>query len=77
MTERIVPLSINNILVAIDGSVHSKKGVELALDAAKLWGAKVYLIHVWEKTDIPKEFKEFAMIEDIPAVNYFKYVDKL
>ena len=76
MTERMVPLSINNILVAVDGSVHSKKGIELAVDLAKLWNAKIYFIHVWEHRDIPKGFEKYAKDEKIPYLNYFDLVDK-
>lgn len=46
MSKRLVPISVNRILVPVDGSEHSKKAVELAVDMAKKWNAEIYLIHV-------------------------------
>jgi len=74
VSERIVPIAVNRILVALDGSDHSKKAAELAVDIAKKWSAEVNLIHVREEKNIPKGFKEYAEAERIPASNYFAMV---
>ena len=38
MSKRLTPISVNKILVALDGSDHSKKAVELAVDLADVAG---------------------------------------
>ncbi len=73
--ERIIPISIKNILVAVDGSNHAKKAAELGIDLAKLWKAKTYLLHVWQTPSIPKEFKLHAKEERISESLYFDFVD--
>ena len=72
MSKRIVPIAVNRILVALDGSDHSKKAAELAVDIAKKWSAEVNLIHVREEKNIPKGFKEFAKAER--TSDYFSMV---
>ncbi|WP_309492821.1 universal stress protein [Candidatus Hecatella orcuttiae] len=66
--------SVDRILVAVDGSEHSKKAADLAVDLAKKWEAELYLIHVLEEKGVPKEFKEFARIEKVPVSEYFNLV---
>ncbi len=41
-----LPRSVKRILVPVDGSVHSSKAVDMALDLAKRYGATLYFIHV-------------------------------
>ena len=74
MDKRLLPISVKKILVALDGSKHSKKAVELAVDIAKIWSAEAYLIHVMEKKKIPTEFKEYAKFERVRPSNYFSWV---
>lgn len=76
MSKRLVPISVNRILVPIDGSEHSKKAVELAIDVANKWGAEMYLIHVQEEKKIPEGFKEYAKSEKIPPSSYYDMVCK-
>jgi len=64
---------VKNILVALDGSEHSKKAVEFAINSAKMWGAALYLIHVWEEKNPPQGFLEYVKEQKIP-VNYFDEV---
>ncbi len=64
---------MKKILVALDGSKHSKKAIELAVDIANIWKAEVYLIHVMEKKSIPSEFKEYARTQQIQPSNYFSW----
>jgi nucleotide-binding universal stress UspA family protein len=65
---------VKKILVALDGSKHSKKAVELAVDISRIWNAEVYLIHVMEKKNIPPEFGEYAKSEQVEPSNYFSWV---
>lgn len=67
-------LSVGKILVAVDGSEHSKKAVELAADMGKKWGAEVYLIHVNEERHVPEGFKEYAKVERVESGRYFELV---
>lgn len=61
---------MDRILVAVDGSEHSKKAVDMAIDMAKKWSSKIYLIHVAENK-IPAEFLEYAKDEEIDASDYY------
>ena len=71
VTERLVPVSISRILVAFDGSEHSKKATELAVDLALKWNAELYFVHVLEETNIPEGFKEYARVEHVSPYDYF------
>lgn len=75
MSERLVPISVSRILVAFDGSDHSKKAVELGVDLALKWKAELYLIHVLEETKLPKGFEEYAKAEDVSPLSYFDHVN--
>ncbi len=41
-----LPRSVKRILVAVDGSVHSGRAVDMALDLARKYDAMLYIIHV-------------------------------
>ena len=76
MTDSLVPISISRILVAFDGSDHSKKATELAVHLALKFDAELYLVHVLEETNIPEGFKEYARIEDVSPLDYFDEVNE-
>ena len=66
---------VKNILVALDGSEHSRKAVEFAINTAKMEGDALYLIHVWEEKNPPEGFEEYVKEQKLP-VNYFDEVCK-
>ena len=76
MSERLVPISISNILVGFDGSEHSKKAVELGIDLALKWNAELYLIHVLEDLEnvVPEAYRQYAKIEHMDPSTYFDTV---
>jgi nucleotide-binding universal stress UspA family protein len=76
MTERLVPISISKILVAYDGSDHSKRAAELAVALALKWKAELYLVHVLEERKVPEGFKKYAKVEDVSPLDYFELVNK-
>jgi len=76
MSPRLVPIKISRIMVPVDGSDHSKKAVELAIELTKLSGAQLYFIHVLEETNAPKWFKEYAEVEQLGTADYFDIVEK-
>jgi nucleotide-binding universal stress UspA family protein len=76
MSPRLVPIKIEKIMVPVDGSDHSKKAVELAIEIAKLADARLYFIHVLEETNTPKWFKEFAETEQLGTADYFDVVNR-
>lgn len=49
------------ILVPVDGSQHSRRAVEMAVDLAKCHGSYVFLLHVIRDLSLPKEI--LAMIK--------------
>lgn len=58
-------VSANRILVTVDGSEHSEKAVDLAIDLAGGWNAEIYLIHLLKEKEIPKGFIARASNQDL------------
>jgi nucleotide-binding universal stress UspA family protein len=56
---------IKKVLVAIDGSEHSLKAVDYAIDIALKYDCEMYLIHVVDRLEIPDEIIKFANVEKI------------
>ena len=76
MTERLVPISVSKIVVAYDGSDHSRRATELAVSVALKFNAELFLVHVLEERKVPKDFKKYAKIEVVCPVEYFDLVNK-
>ena len=55
------------ILVPVDGSRHSKRAVEAAIDLAKHYQASVTLLHVIRDMPLPKEILEMISAGEITA----------
>ena len=56
---------IKKILAAVDGSEHSLKAVDYAIDIALKYDCEMYLIHVVDRLEIPDELIKFANVEKI------------
>jgi nucleotide-binding universal stress UspA family protein len=56
---------VKKVLVAIDGSEHSLKAVDYAIDVAQKYGSEMYLIHIIDKVEIPEELKKYVSVEKI------------
>jgi len=56
---------IKKILVAVDGSKHSLKGVEYAAQIAAAMKAAVVLLHVVKQEKLPEGLKAFAQAEHL------------
>ena len=54
------------ILVAVDGSDHSWKALDLATEMAKNHGAKLSILHVVPHEDLPEALRDFAKAEHVP-----------
>lgn len=54
---------MKNILVAIDGSEHSRRAVELAADIASKYNARLILLHVIENRSLSEDEKQLAETE--------------
>ncbi len=54
---------MKHIVVPIDGSEHSLKALNLALDLAEHHDAQVTLVHVAPTRDIPPALRRFAEVE--------------
>lgn len=57
---------MNKILVAIDGSDHAWKALDLAADLAKLHEARLIILHVVPYEAVPDALRAFAKAEHIP-----------
>ncbi len=55
------------LLVAIDGSEHGWKALDMACDLARASDAEVILLHVVPVEPMPEGFREWAETEGIPA----------
>ncbi len=53
-------------LVAVDGSDHARKALDLAADLAKASGAELVILHVVRYEPLPEGLKEYARMEGIP-----------
>ena len=56
---------ISKILIAVDGSKHSNKGVEFGAQIAAATKAEVILLNVVKKLELPEGLQEFAKVEHI------------
>ena len=66
----------NKILCPIDGSDHAYKGLDLAIDMANKYNAKLVLLHVPHRSENIGALRRFAEIEGLaPHVN--KEIDRL
>lgn len=52
-------------LVAVDGSEHASKALDLAIDFAKLSDAELNILHVVSYEPMPEELEEYAKMEGI------------
>ena len=76
MTETLIPISISRILVAFDGSVHSKKATELAVHLALKLNTELYFVHVLEETNVPEGIEEYMRIEHVSPSEYFDGINE-
>ncbi len=60
---------ISKILIAVDGSRHSLKGVEYGAEVAKGLGAEVLLYHVVKPYNLPDSLKKFATAEHMATID--------
>ncbi|MDX6749295.1 universal stress protein [Geminicoccaceae bacterium 1502E] len=56
----------DTILLAVDGSEHSWKALEVAADLASSRGARVVALHVVPVEIMPEELRTFAQVENLP-----------
>ncbi|MDJ0269152.1 MAG: universal stress protein [Aigarchaeota archaeon] len=68
---------MSSILMAIDGSPHSYKVVDEAVALAKEIGAKIILVHVIPRIEVPTEFLEFMKTERIEVSPEYLYSTKV
>ena len=57
---------MTKILVAIDGSDHAWKALDLAIEIAKGREAQLIALHVLDFEPLPDALREFARVEHIP-----------
>ncbi len=60
---------ISTILIAVDGSSHSVKGVEYGAQIAAAVNAKVILLNVVKQQELPEALREFAKVEHIEGMD--------
>ena len=65
----------SHILVPLDGSSHSLKAAEAAVDLAQKYNAKLTLLHVAGKFQVPDQLKEYLRGEHLSG-NTFLAIDE-
>lgn len=60
---------IKKVLIAVDGSKHSLRSVEMGSQIAKGVGAKVMLFHVVKPYRLPDSLKKLAKAEHMAAID--------
>jgi nucleotide-binding universal stress UspA family protein len=68
---------IKKILVPTDGSKHARRAIEYACDLALKYDAKVYLLHVIQKIDIPAGISEYLEAEGVEESPENVYLAKI
>ena len=68
---------IKKVLAAIDGSEHSLKAVDYAIDIALKYDCEMYLIHVVDRLEIPDEIIKFANVEKIEDPPEYLVLNKI
>lgn len=53
------------ILCAVDGSDHSKKALDIAIDMAKKYDAELILLHILDRQQDRSELQHFAAVEGL------------
>jgi len=69
--------TMEEILVAIDGSEHSSKVVEEAIKLAKETKAKIALMHVVPRVTPPEEFVQYVKAEHVDADPVAHYWERI
>lgn len=60
---------ISRILIAVDGSPHSTKAVDVGSLIGAALGAKILLLHVVKLEKIPEAMRQFAKTEQLPGTD--------
>ena len=60
---------ISTILIAVDGSKHSMKGIDIGSQIAAGVNAKLILLHVVKEEKIPEAMREFAKAEHLELMD--------
>ncbi len=63
---------IKNVLAAVDGSAPATRGLALAADIARRYGATLHVVHVVPEMTVPEGFEEFARIERVDRPDWPK-----
>ena len=58
---------IRKILVAIDGSEHAWKALDLAIELAKAHQAELIVLHVLAHEAVPEALRTYAEVEGLPV----------
>ena len=65
------------ILVAVDGSSHSLRAVDIAVDLAKQRGCALRLVHVIPSSSVPSGLQKWAKIEHVHESSQWLYDEGL
>ena len=61
-------MSISNIVIADDGSTHAKEALQIAVDLASKYEAKLTVVHVLTHDSPPEELRHLVEVEHLAEV---------
>jgi nucleotide-binding universal stress UspA family protein len=67
---------MDTLLVAVDGSKHSAKVVDYAVQLAKPLSARILLINVTPESRVPEGYAEYAKEESLDPASYYEQVSQ-
>lgn len=67
---------MDKILVAIDGSKHSSRVLDFAVQLAQALDARILLVNVAPDIPVPEGYSEYAKEEGMSAENYYETVSQ-
>lgn len=67
---------MDRLLVAVDGSRHSAKVVDCAIQLARPLGAGILLVNVAQDGSVPGGYAEYAKTEKVDPTLYYEKVSK-
>ena len=63
--QRKHPDMFKRILVPLDGSTHSVRAAQTAIQLCRTYGAELTLLHVTQKLDLPEELRDYMKGEQL------------
>jgi nucleotide-binding universal stress UspA family protein len=68
--------AMDTLLVAVDGSKHSTKVVDYAVQLAKTFSARILLVNVTPESRVPEAYAGYAREESLDPASYYEQISE-